>query len=59
MKNEKKEYIAPELTVVTIKAEHGYAASGLGLNYSFFLAPGFQSQEMWTNDNTYSGNSWE
>ena len=25
----KKEYIAPELTVVTVKAERGYAASNL------------------------------
>ncbi len=58
MKNEKKEYTAPELTVVTFKTEHGYAASGLGLNYEFTSEPCQESQESWTNDDSYLGNSW-
>ena len=59
MKNEKKEYTAPELTVVTFKTERGYAASGLGLSYTFTEDPvQGRSQESWTNDNSYLGNSW-
>lgn len=59
MKNEKKNYTAPELTVVTIKVEQGFAVSGgLGLDYSFSPDPEQESQETWTNDNTYFGNSW-
>ena len=58
MKNEKKEYTAPELTVVTFKTEHGYAASGLGLNYEFTYEPCNESQETWTNDDSYFDRSW-
>ena len=60
MKNEmkeKKEYMAPELTVVTFKAERGYATSslsaaffGLGLGQSHAA----DGQETWQIDN-YSG----
>ena len=58
MKNEmkeKKEYMAPELTVVTFKAERGYASSqllffGLGLGQSHAA----DGQETWVIDN-YSG----
>lgn len=61
MKNEKKQYTAPELTVVTFKVEHGYSASDplfdgmLGLRESSNAGDG--GQEVWAVD-TYEGN-WE
>ena len=56
MKKEKKEYMAPEVTVVTVKAECGYLASGF-----FGLGQGQEhaddGQETWQVDN-YSGTGW-
>ncbi len=58
MKNEKKEYLAPLLTVVSFKAERGYAESeppfyGLGLGVENI----HDGQEVWLVDN-YSGSGW-
>ena len=61
MKNEKKQYTAPELTVVTFKVERGYAASDpmfnglLGLINSSNAGDG--GQEEWEED-TYEGDGW-
>ena len=60
MKDEKKQYTAPELTVVTFKAERGYAVSdpifygvfGLGSSNA-----GSGGQEEWEED-TYEGTGW-
>ena len=61
----KKEYIAPTLTVVSFKAERGYAASG-NRSISTFLSLNFldagndfnsQGQENWEEDNSF-GSSW-
>ena len=60
MKKEKKEYMAPELTVVTFKAERGYAESGffgLLLPHCTEPTPGGDGQEVWEID-TYSGAGW-
>lgn len=57
--NNKKQYIAPQLTVVTFKTEQGYAASGESTGYSstvlldlFLLKTNsdynVQAQEKWT-----------
>ena len=58
MKDEKKKYTAPELTVVTFKVERGYAASaifdGVGLGSS---NAGSGGQEEWEED-TYEGTGW-
>ena len=52
----KKEYIAPEVTVVTVKAECGYLASGFfGLGLGQEHAD--DGQETWQVDN-YSGVGW-
>ena len=60
MKQDKKEYTAPALTVVTFKAEKGYALSGLGLFDGFLLDnDDSQSQDHWQDDNTYLGSSWQ
>jgi len=51
----KKEYMAPELTVVTFKTEKGYAASGDQLklvNDDFMMLFDNESPETWSNDNT-------
>ncbi len=66
----KKEYIAPTLTVVSFKMEHGYAASGLTNNLRLFLdqfeidgnlAPGYNSyaQQKWEDEGDgYFGSGW-
>ena len=65
----KKEYIAPTLTVVSFKVEHGYAASGLGLSLRLFqdqilfdqdFNPSYntQAQEMWEEEDDYFGYGW-
>lgn len=61
----KKEYIAPELTVVEFKTERGYAASQLDVlqlaTQLFNLSSG--NMETWTvDDNTFDdggGFTWE
>ena len=65
--NQKKQYIAPELTVVSFKMEKGYATSGLlpepeapfilGL---FGDADGYnsQGQQVWEEDNSTFGTVW-
>jgi hypothetical protein len=61
----KKEYIAPELTVVEFKTERGYAASQLDVlqfaSQLFSLQSG--NMEAWTvDDNTFDeggGFNWE
>ena len=55
----KKEYIAPELTVVTFKTERGYAASNLAalslLNQLIGLSTGnMQEWEFNENDETFN-----
>ena len=58
-KEAKKTYAAPQLTVVTVKAERGYAASrGLGLNFDFTLDAGAETQETWSTNDDYLGSSW-
>ena len=60
----KKQYIAPELTVVSFKAERGYALSG-GIERSIFdfhlLDPddGYnsQSQQNWQEEESFFGSS--
>ena len=60
----KKQYIAPELTVVTFKVERGYATSG-GSDplqalriFADALTPGLNSsQEVWSSEeNLFGGN---
>ena len=60
----KKEYIAPELTVVEFKTERGYAASQLDVLRFASALFGLQSgnMETWTvDDNTFNdeGFTWE
>jgi hypothetical protein len=59
MKQEKKEYMAPALTVVTFRTEKGYAASGLALSQWIAASIDPPTQEQWIEDNTYSGSSWQ
>lgn len=57
---DKKEYTAPELTVVTFKMERGFAASSFSISHIFLgeEAEMMSNQESWeTNDNAF-GNSW-
>ena len=57
---DKKEYIAPRLTVVTFKMERGYATSSLRISQIFLSenADMMSNQESWeTNDNAF-GDSW-
>lgn len=61
----KKEYIAPTLTVVTFKTEHGYALSGLRMFQDQMLFEqdydaryNSQAQENWSEDNSYFGSGW-
>lgn len=61
---DKKEYVAPSLTVVTFKSERGYAQS-LGKQYlkltSAFLGNSLtieSSQELWANDELTFGADW-
>lgn len=58
----KKEYIAPELTVVTFKTERGYAASNLAALsvLSTLIGLNTGSMETWSfdeNDNTFDDNT--
>lgn len=64
----KKQYIAPEMTVVTFRAERGYAQSG-GLQSNatsvFSVMVGsnnfienISTGEAWTSDNETFGDSW-
>lgn len=59
----KKEYIAPELTVVTFKAELGYANSVLQETLRMLTSlTGFNAygQEMWTEEtDNLGGNGWD
>lgn len=62
----KKEYIAPELTVVTIKAERGYAASNLYtvriLNQLLGSLTGSNMEAWGPEDNSFNdaeGFSWD
>lgn len=57
MKNEKKEYMVPELTVVTFKAEHGYAVSNPLLSVGLSMTNAANGQEIWQVDN-YTGAGW-
>ena len=59
----KKQYIAPELTVVTFKTEKGYASSEPETPFLMRLfgsADGYnsQGQEEWDTDNSTFGSSW-
>ena len=60
----KKQYTAPELTVVTFKAEQGYAQSRLSQT-SFWIntllglsKPVVSSQETWAIDENTFGGDW-
>ncbi len=57
MKNEKKEYMAPEMTVVTFKAERGYAVSNPLLSMVLGMTDVPDDQEIWQVDN-YEGAGW-
>lgn len=60
MKDEKKQYTAPELTVVTFKTERGYAVSTPVFDGLFGLGAsnaGGGGQEVWEED-TYEGTGW-
>ena len=67
--NSKKQYMAPELTVVSFKAERGYASSEMRLLDVSFLSldmeegsfNGYnsQGQQSWsTDDEGYFGSRW-
>ena len=53
---DKKEYIAPELTVVTFKTERGYAASADGAVKSAFI--GLLSLSGESSYNTFGNENW-
>ena len=63
----KKEYTAPELTVVTFKTERGYASSTNRLTDLLFGGPLFDGQssgntEAWDyneNDRTFGNIGWQ
>lgn len=60
----KKQYTAPELTVVTFKVEQGYAASDPLQSLRIFseaFAPGLNStQETWTSEeNLFGETGWD
>ena len=62
----KREYIAPELTVVTFKTERGYGASDISLTSLRVIANAFtpninSNQEVWTSEEELfdSGTSWD
>ena len=59
MKNKKKEYLVPEVTVVTFKVERGYAISNaLPLGFELeFEGDDYRQMEAWEED-TYSGTGW-
>ena len=59
MRKEKKQYMAPTLTIVNFHTEKGYALSGIGLAEDFVLAAGANSQEAWQADDSYSNKDWE
>lgn len=61
----KKEYIAPNLTVVSFKMEQGYAVSDVRLFQDFILFNedyddkyNTQSQEIWESGGNYFGETW-
>ena len=57
---QKKQYIAPTLTVVTFKAEHGYAGSGMVSMALFQMendAYNAYGQENWEEEGNLFG-SW-
>ena len=61
----KKQYLAPELTVVTFKVETGFTASGgvdeIMLINDIYLNDDYnaQSQENWSESGTFGGDwSW-
>ena len=59
----KKQYTAPELTVVTFKAERGYAASDPAKILRIFALSNTinvtSTQETWALDDNAFGSSWE
>ena len=59
---DKKEYTAPELTVVTFKTERGYASSSFRISHIFLSQEAddmMSNQESWgTNDDAFSG-GWD
>ena len=67
--NTKKEYIAPQLTTVSIKVERGYAVSQLGMNTPLFepesesYDDNHQEYWLWNNNdpsaNQIGGGSWD
>ena len=62
MENSKKEYIAPQLTMVEIKSERGYAASNSISLFSLYLGGASIGQlENYTEheDWTQSGGFWD
>lgn len=59
--NQKKQYLPPTLTVVTVKAERGYTQSTQGVNaFSIILVSNSaaSTQETWSTDNVTFGDSW-
>ena len=67
MNMEKKQYIAPTLTVVTFKMERGYSASGYGPDKAFLglfdieSVDGYnnQGQQNWSgSESNPFGDSW-
>lgn len=58
MNNEKREYTTPQLTVVSFKAERGYAVSGTPLTGFLELFDSntseSQTQESWTEHDTWN-----
>ena len=56
----KKEYTAPELTVVTFKVEQGFNGSSVALAIpNFFDIAGLATQQSWeTLDETTFGTTW-
>lgn len=60
MKNDKKEYVAPQLTVVKIKSERGYAASNNISLFSLYLGgasigqlENYTEHEEWTQNGSF------
>lgn len=67
MNNNKKQYIAPELTVVSFHVEHGFIMSNIPQNsFRMFFMNGIpqdgynaQGQQEWMDDQSnIFGNSW-
>lgn len=58
MNTEKKQYVAPELTVVTFKTERGYVLSGALDNLSFWESGDADQMEDYETTDWHEGGFW-